>query len=213
LAGKKVRDLDTVTSLNDADFFLTALNSPETTNKITKLNALASKEDITNKGASSGYAGLDALQKLLLANFPVGNSLEVLRRNAGNTALEFAVSVNTFTLGNLTLSNFASNRVTSCYGSDSTASPFNNGQMSLPFDVKLTGFTVTFDTPLGSAVGIKLVENSVIPVDIIGTIPDGVNFVSITLDETITANTPFGFTSDSASSINGRNPTWIFEKV
>ena len=45
----------------------------------------------TNKGAASGYAGLDATQELLLANFPAGNGLEVLRRNAANTALEFAV--------------------------------------------------------------------------------------------------------------------------
>lgn len=118
-----------------------------------------------------------------------------------------------FTLGNAFLSNFASNRVTSCYGSDTTVSPYRNGQMSLPFDVKLVGFTVTFDTALGSSRGLKLVENGVIPGGIIGTIPSGVNFVSITLDETITANTPFGFTTDNASSISGRNPTWIYEIV
>jgi len=51
---------------------------------------LALKEDAANKGAVSGYAGLDASQELLLANFPSGIALQVLRRNAGNTALEFA---------------------------------------------------------------------------------------------------------------------------
>ena len=45
----------------------------------------------TNKGAVSGYAGLDASQQLLIDNFPAGNALEFLRRNAANTALEFAV--------------------------------------------------------------------------------------------------------------------------
>ncbi len=48
-------------------------------------------ENAANKGAVSGYSGLDASQKLLLTNFPSGSALEVLRRNAGNTALEFAV--------------------------------------------------------------------------------------------------------------------------
>lgn len=52
---------------------------------------LALKEDLANKGAVSGYAGLDASQQLLLGNFPPGNALEFLRRNAANTALEFAV--------------------------------------------------------------------------------------------------------------------------
>jgi len=47
-------------------------------------------EDSANKGAISGYAGLDASQELLLTNFPTGASLQVLRRNAANDALEFA---------------------------------------------------------------------------------------------------------------------------
>ncbi len=47
-------------------------------------------EDTANKGAVSGYAGLDASQELLLTNFPSGVSLQVLRRNAANDALEFA---------------------------------------------------------------------------------------------------------------------------
>ena len=47
-------------------------------------------EDSANKGVISGYAGLDASQELLLTNFPSGIALQVLRRNAGNTALEFA---------------------------------------------------------------------------------------------------------------------------
>jgi len=47
-------------------------------------------EDAANKGAVSGYAALDASQLLLLANFPSGTALQVLRRNAGDTALEFA---------------------------------------------------------------------------------------------------------------------------
>lgn len=51
---------------------------------------LAARELTANKGAISGYAGLDASQELLLANFPSGVALQVLRRNAGNTALEFA---------------------------------------------------------------------------------------------------------------------------
>lgn len=51
---------------------------------------LALKEDAANKGAVNGYAGLDASQELLLANFPTGIALQVLRRNAANTALEFA---------------------------------------------------------------------------------------------------------------------------
>ncbi len=47
-------------------------------------------ENIANKGAVSGYAGLDASQELLLTNFPSGIALQVQRRNADNTALEFA---------------------------------------------------------------------------------------------------------------------------
>lgn len=56
-----------------------------------RLNGLTSAiEEQGNKGAVSGYAGLDASQELLLANFPSGTGLQVLRRNTGNTALEFA---------------------------------------------------------------------------------------------------------------------------
>lgn len=56
-----------------------------------RLNGITSAlEEQGNKGAVSGYAGLDASQELLLVNFPAGAALEVLRRNAGNTALEFA---------------------------------------------------------------------------------------------------------------------------
>jgi len=51
---------------------------------------LAARELLANKGAVSGYAGLDASQELLLVNFPSGTALQVLRRNAGNNALEFA---------------------------------------------------------------------------------------------------------------------------
>lgn len=47
-------------------------------------------QEKSEKGAASGYAELDSFQKLLLANFPSGSSLQVLRRNAANTALEFA---------------------------------------------------------------------------------------------------------------------------
>ena len=57
---------------------------------ISQLLNTAGVEFQTNKGAVSGYAGLDASQELLLANFPSGAALQVLRRNAGNTALEFA---------------------------------------------------------------------------------------------------------------------------
>jgi len=51
---------------------------------------LAARELLANKGAISGYAGLDGSQELFLTNFPSGSSLQVLRRNAANTALEFA---------------------------------------------------------------------------------------------------------------------------
>lgn len=55
-----------------------------------RLNGITSAlEEQGNKGAISGYAGLDASQKLLLTNFPTGTGLQVLRRNTGNTALEF----------------------------------------------------------------------------------------------------------------------------
>ena len=55
-----------------------------------RLNGLTSAiEEQGNKGAVSGYAGLDASQELLLANFPSGSALQVLRRDAANTALEF----------------------------------------------------------------------------------------------------------------------------
>lgn len=53
---------------------------------------LSSYQLLSEKGAVSGYAGLDASQELLLANFPAGAALQFLRRNAGNTALEFAAS-------------------------------------------------------------------------------------------------------------------------
>lgn len=46
-------------------------------------------EDSANKGEISGYAGLDASQELLLANFPAGTTLQILRRDVANTALEF----------------------------------------------------------------------------------------------------------------------------
>ncbi len=56
-----------------------------------RLNGITSViEEQGNKGAVSGYAGLDASQELLLTNFPTGTGLQVLRRNTGNTALEFA---------------------------------------------------------------------------------------------------------------------------
>ncbi len=56
-----------------------------------RLNGITSAiEEQGNKGAVSGYAGLDTSSELLLVNFPAGTALQVLRRNAGNTALEFA---------------------------------------------------------------------------------------------------------------------------
>jgi len=51
---------------------------------------LALYQLLSEKGAANGYAGLDASSLLQLANFPAGTALQVLRRNAGNTALEFA---------------------------------------------------------------------------------------------------------------------------
>ena len=62
-----------------------------------RLNGITSAiEEQGNKGAISGYAGLDASQELLLTNFPAGTGLQVLRRNAGNTALEFAAHAGEF---------------------------------------------------------------------------------------------------------------------
>ena len=59
-----------------------------------RLNGITSAiEEQGNKGAISGYAGLDASQELLLTNFPAGVALDVLRRNAANTALEFTAPV------------------------------------------------------------------------------------------------------------------------
>lgn len=56
-----------------------------------RLNGITSAlEEQGNKGAVSGYAGLGATQELLLTNFPSGAALQVLSRNAGNTALEFS---------------------------------------------------------------------------------------------------------------------------
>jgi len=57
------------------------------------ISNLADKENLANKGAISGYAGLDGSQELLLANFPAGFALDILRRNAANNALEFAPAV------------------------------------------------------------------------------------------------------------------------
>ena len=57
-----------------------------TSNIQTQLDAT---EKSANKGIASGYAGLDGSQELLLANFASGTALQVLRRNAANTALEF----------------------------------------------------------------------------------------------------------------------------
>lgn len=57
----------------------------------TPLSAIvANYQLLSEKGAISGYAGLDTSQNLLLTNFPTGIGLQVLRRNAANTALEFA---------------------------------------------------------------------------------------------------------------------------
>lgn len=68
-----------------------------------RLNGITSAlEEQGNKGAVSGYAGLDASQELLLTNFPAGTGNQFLRRNAGNTALEFATIVLTTTLEALT---------------------------------------------------------------------------------------------------------------
>ncbi len=59
-----------------------------------RLNGITSAlEEQGNKGAVSGYAGLDAFQELLLANFPSGAALQVLRRDVGNVALEFSTPV------------------------------------------------------------------------------------------------------------------------
>lgn len=56
-----------------------------------KQNSLGyTAENSANKDANSGYAGLDSSGKLKLAQFPSGSALQYLRRNSGNTALEFA---------------------------------------------------------------------------------------------------------------------------
>lgn len=69
------------------------LLSPDNTKYPTTLavsNGLSLYQLLSGKGAANGYAGLDVSQELLIANFPTGAALQVLRRNAGNTALEFA---------------------------------------------------------------------------------------------------------------------------
>ena len=58
--------------------------------KTTLSAVVADYQLLSQKGAANGYAGLDGSQQLLLANFPSGTALQVLRRNAANTALEFA---------------------------------------------------------------------------------------------------------------------------
>ena len=56
---------------------------------------LSAYQLLIEKGAVNGYAGLDASQELLIANFPTGAALQFLRRNAANTALEFAATGST----------------------------------------------------------------------------------------------------------------------
>jgi len=96
LTTKKIQLL----SLQTVDVKVTSIGTPGNdinypTEKAVR-DALDLKENSANKGAVSGYAGLDSSQELLLANFPSGNALEVLRRNAANTALEFGVGGLTF---------------------------------------------------------------------------------------------------------------------
>lgn len=73
-------------------------NKPVSTDTQTALNLKEDSlgfvpENLTNKGANSGYAGLDSSTKLLLANFPSGSALQVLRRNSANDGLEFFTPV------------------------------------------------------------------------------------------------------------------------
>lgn len=49
---------------------------------------------ISEKGAANGYAGLDGSSELLLTNFPTGDALQILRRNAANNGLEFTDATN-----------------------------------------------------------------------------------------------------------------------
>lgn len=81
-----------IVSNTEFDFLNGVTSSIQTQLDGKELSLGFTPEDSVNKGAISGYAGLDATQKLLLINFPSGTALQVLRRNAGNTALEFADS-------------------------------------------------------------------------------------------------------------------------
>ena len=73
-------------SVNNTEFqFLNTVTS----NIQTQLNAT---EKTANKGVASGYAALDSSLELLLANFPGGSALQVLRRNSANDELEFVTA-------------------------------------------------------------------------------------------------------------------------
>jgi len=57
----------------------------------TELNLLAGKtalEELSNKNIASGYAGVDANIRLLLARLPIGTAFQRYRTNTGATAIE-----------------------------------------------------------------------------------------------------------------------------
>ena len=56
---------------------------------VSVLGFAAVYQQISEKNAANGYAGLDGSSQLLLTAFPTGTALQLLRRNAANTALEF----------------------------------------------------------------------------------------------------------------------------
>ena len=104
------------------------------------------KEATANKGAVSGYAGLDGSQELLLTNFPSGSALQVLRRDAGNTALEFATIVSGVTSIN----------------SDSTAAQIIAGGTGIDVGDAGATHTISIDATVATLAGTQAFTNKTI---------------------------------------------------
>lgn len=104
-------------------------------------------EDSANKGAVSGYAALDASQELLLANFPSGAALQVLRRNAANDALEFADS--------------AAAGITSINGDTTAAQIIAAGTGLVIVDAGAT-HTLSIDSTVVTLTGVQTLTNKIL---------------------------------------------------